>query len=353
MQKPERFLKKQQAIVGISFALLGAILIPSTGVAASAEASSQKSTPPDATKATTPAKAVKPTKPTKPTLENGWEDASSLLFNGARDVFTKADAQPGNEERERSLGLAVTLLNVQPRLQSNLDRARERFEALANGTPKDDLAVAAKYFLARMDAFYEMPPRLENARKLYHELIAEHAGNLYAEYGITQLVLMDLYDDIPTEERARRFSALEELAPRLTTQAGRRGYHINMGNAYLTFGKEGEDFHARAIRHLVAAEAEGITRWQVEAASWIAIGELAQAQGQTDLAKTYYGKFLEKYKRDNRHYTIEQRLKALEAPAVPAAPEDPNSPNAPETPGNAENATATATPEAGTPESSL
>lgn len=243
-------------------------------------------------------------------LEEGWEMAASLLFNDANKVFEKAAPSPELKERERTLGVAVTLLNVQPRLQSNLNRARELFGNLA-ANEEDDIAVDASYFLARMDAFYEAEPRLDEARSLYRSLIERHPGHLLAEYGVSQWVLMDLYDDIPPAKRAERFLDLETIGAQLQTVAGRRSYHLNMGNAYIDFDSETADSRSHAIRHLLAADAEGFTRWQVEAETWIAIGELARSEDRTELAKTYYEKFLAKYQRDNRHHTIRERLETL------------------------------------------
>ena len=242
-------------------------------------------------------------------LEAAWRDAATFLFGEANRAFSDAKGERRVNEHERLLGEALTLLNLQPRTGANLALARERLETLASGSDSDDhaSAVFAKYFLARIYERYSVPPRLDDARNLYRQLVESHAGNSVAEYGAAALVLIDLYENILATEREKRFAKLEELGALLKTPSGRRDYHLNMGNAYIDF----EASRSKAIEHLIAGEAGGITRWQVESATWISIGELARVEGRNDLAVTYYGKFLAKYKRDNRHYTIQKRLEEL------------------------------------------
>ncbi len=244
-------------------------------------------------------------------LNAAWTQAASFLTNESNQEFTRSKGLPGIDERERELGEAVTLLNVQPRTSGNIERARTLFKKLgADASSNDDTSIFARFFLARIDENYDDPPQPEAARKLYRELVEHHAGNPLAEAGAASLVLLDLYENIPTDERARRFDELEKLAPLLKTPSGRRDYQLNMGNAYVDF-PEIAGAQAKALEHLQAADKEGISRWQSEALAWIAIGELARAENRNDLAAEYYGKFLAKYKRDNRHFTIQKALESL------------------------------------------
>lgn len=245
-------------------------------------------------------------KPASETLDHAWQDAATFLANDANKIFRTTKETPLNE-RERALGNAVTLLNIQPRTVGNLEQARKEFEKLAASGEKDTPAIFANYFLARICERYESPAKLDEAKKRYRELLETSAGNAVAEYGASALVMMSLYADITPAEREARFAELEQLKPLLKTPSGRRDYHLSMGNAYIDF----EASPAKAIEHLLAADAETISRWQVESATWVSIGELARIEGRLDLATTYYGKFLAKYKRDNRHYTIQKRLEAL------------------------------------------
>ncbi len=242
-------------------------------------------------------------------LTAAWQDAAERLVNDANQAFAQAQPAPGANALEREMGEAVTLLNVQPRTEGNVARARAMLEKAAREAPAGEVSIFANYFLARVHESYEEPAEPDQARLIYRELIERYSGDSLAENSAARLVLMDLYANIPAHERSRRFVALEKLGAQLKSADGRRDYHLNMGNAYIDF----EGSRASAIAHFLAAEAEGITHREVEAATWIAIGELARAEGRTSLARRYYGKFLAKYPRDNRHYTIQRRLEALPA----------------------------------------
>jgi len=243
------------------------------------------------------------------TLEGAWQAAAAFLFNDANNTFNAARLEP-SQERERELGKAVTLLNVQPRTVENIAKARRIFETLSSGEDHDEPAIFSDYYLARIYERYETPPEPRKARTYYLKLLEKHAGHPVAEFGASAMVLMALYDNITPEERGRRFAGLEALGASLETSSGRRDYHLNMGNAYIDF----EASREKALNHLLAADAETISLWQVESATWISIAELARDEGRDDLAEAYYKRFLSKYRRDNRHYSIERRLGALKNP---------------------------------------
>lgn len=253
-------------------------------------------------------------------LSTAWEDAATFLFNEAHQQFESGKEGQPAEERERQLGEAVTLLNVQPRTRSNIDHAAAIFEQLRSGNPEDTPGVFATYFMARVHQFYDQPAQLGEARELYHELLEKHSGNVVAEAGAASLVLMDLYENVSDSERAKRFEDLEKIGPSLKTRLGRLGYHLNMGNAYIDF----DGLPEKALEHLLAADADGIKSVQVESGTWIMIGELAETEKRPELALKYYDRFLSKYQRDNRHYMIRQRRDRL-AGANSTAPPAPRS----------------------------
>lgn len=249
----------------------------------------------------------------KQTLDAAWEKASSFLFNESFKTFEKVSPENVAEAREREFGLAVTLLNVQPRTQSNRTEAKALLEKLISENSNDETGIIACYLLGRFHEFHESPPRLDDARKMYRQLAEQHVGHVVAEQAVAALVMLELYENVSEAERLKRFEALDMWSGKLQTRLGRRQFHMNMGLAAVTFRMGGE----RAIRHLIAADREGITRWQSEVIVWLAIGELAALEGNKDLALTYYRKFLEKYKRDSRNYMIREKVQALEAGAQP------------------------------------
>lgn len=241
----------------------------------------------------------------------GWQDASAFLFNEANSFFARAGREAGLPPREVALGEAVTLLNVQPRTPGNISRSMEILRKLVAENANDREGLYARYFLARILAFHQSPPDFAAARELYQTLIRQQTNDPLVENGAAALVMMDLYENIPETERTARFERLESLVLLLQTSQGRRACHLALGWACLDFGES----KSRAFAHLQAAEQEGISRWQDESAVWISLAELARAEGRDELAATYYRKFLAKYRRDGRSYTVAQRLAALENPS--------------------------------------
>jgi len=246
-------------------------------------------------------------KPT-PGLDDAWRDAAGFLIDEANRIFAETKASSEDQEIERTLGEALTLLNIQPRTASNLERAEGMLKKMA--AKEGRAGVFARYFLARIYEMYSEPPRTDEARAMYQELLRSGGDDPMAERAASALVLMEIYENVSPGERARRFEALETMAGTLKSPSGLRAYHLNMGNGYLYFPKM-EGSARKAFDHLMAADRIGITRWQVESMTWIAIGQLAERLGEKELAITYYQRFLDRYQRDNRHYSISKALEAL------------------------------------------
>jgi len=244
----------------------------------------------------------------KPGLDDAWHDAAGFLIDEANRIFSEIRTADADQEAERVLGVAVTLLNTQPRTASNLEKAEAKLKELSG--KEGQAAVFARYFLARIYEMYSEPPRTEEARRLYEEMLRDANGNPLAERAASSLVLMNLYENVTPEERAARFEKLETLGASLKTTSALRAYHLNLGNGYIYF-PEVKGSERKALEHLLAADRCGITRWQVESMTWIAIGQLAERLGEKELAITYYQRFLERYQRDNRHYSIAKALEAL------------------------------------------
>lgn len=242
-------------------------------------------------------------------LEKGWEYLDGFRFNEAHKSFTQGNGNSTGAGRERKLGEAVTLLNVQPRTEGNISKAAEMLQELTSTNTLDDVDTFARFFLARILEMHQTPRDFAKARAAYLDLFKLRPGAPVAEFAASKVVLIDLYDNIPPAEFERRLGELEKLEPLFKTSLGRREFHSNIGMACAELS--GPD--RKIIEHLVAADKEGYTQWQTESVVWVLIGATAEKMGDKELAKQYYGKFVAKYKRDNRCYTILEKLKHLEA----------------------------------------
>jgi tetratricopeptide (TPR) repeat protein len=241
-----------------------------------------------------------------------WEQAASYLFNDANRAFREAKDNPAVDERERQFGEAVTLLNIQPRKQENIARARTMLEALAGGQPPDALGNLARFFAARICEVHQDPPDREKAAALYRQVLEARSGNPVVELAAARLVLIEAAAAGNRDERLQRLAGMEPLAALLITPQGRREFHTRLGSAYLAEGDL-----APGIAHLVRADKEGFTWPQAEGNTWLAIAEAARLKGDAPLAAAYYRKFLGKYQRDVRCYTAAQRLKEIQGLGAP------------------------------------
>jgi len=240
-------------------------------------------------------------------LQSAWEFAEVNLFNDSNKVFRELKGQPGVDERERAFGEAVTYLNVQPRTLQNIARSQELLKTLISGD--DRYAPLAGFYLARIDEDYLIPPDPERAKAAYLELLTRRTGNPLVESAAVRLALMAELSAADAEGRREALLATRSLAQNLLTREGRRDFHLNLGLALIKAGGLHE-----GLKELLAADAEGITRPMTERGAWVAIAETARVTAQNELAAKYYRKFLEKYGRDTRSYTLEQRLQEVETP---------------------------------------
>ncbi len=240
-------------------------------------------------------------------LQSAWNLAEANLFNDSNKVFRDLKGQPGIDERERAFGEAVTYLNVQPRTPQNIALAQELLKTLTSG--EDMYPQLAGFYLARIDEDYLTPPEPERAKAAYLELLQRRTGNPLVESGAVRLALMAGLSASDPESLREALLATRPLAQNLLTREGRRDFHLNLGLALLKAG----DLDT-GLEELLAADAEGITRRLSERGAWVAIAEAARVTDKKEIAAKYYRKFLEKYGRDTRTFTVELRLKELEKP---------------------------------------
>lgn len=238
-------------------------------------------------------------------IEQAWEKASTLLTDEAYDDFVQI-RKTGSSPREADFGVALMLLNKQPKSDGNLDRAAGIFDRISE-SGDDDLGMLAGYFRARIEQVHRRTPNPGKAAELFAKLIERHPEHPYAQYAVVKRSLIDIYDDSPLEAKRQRLAALEDVVQKMTHPPAKRDLHLLLADSYVRLFRDDE----RTLRHLLAADAIGFTRAKPRADVWIRIAELARLLGKPDVAATYYRKFLDEFHRDSRHYIIEERLRGL------------------------------------------
>ncbi len=239
--------------------------------------------------------------------KSAWEDLQEWSFTEAARSFEEAGDEPASR-----LGLAVALLNLQPRTADRLARAERELSALADdASVSPDLVATASYLLARIAEVHAFAPDPARAAERYAALLAAHPQHPAAQTGASRLATLRLYrlggDPLDT------LAELEPLARQLTDAGARRDFHLVLGRSYLFFGGERQ----RALEHLQSAMAAGIVAPTVRADVLAQIGELALELNEPSISRRTWGEFVTTFPRDPRVDLIRQRLAALPEEARP------------------------------------
>lgn len=235
---------------------------------------------------------------------SAWDNAALGLLKEAHASFAKQPA----EDREARFGEAVTLINLQPKTDANLDRAAALFTAIAASNAADHLGISSRYFLARIPQVHRVTPDVSAALVIFRELATLDSPHPLAQHAVVQLALIELFEPgIPPDEIRTRFERLSTRGVSLNEPSAIRDFNLVMGDAALRF-KLGD---AIALDHLLAGERAGIARAGTRRDTWIRIAELARRTGRTDIATSYYNLFLENFPRDARRLMVKERLAAL------------------------------------------
>lgn len=233
-----------------------------------------------------------------------WDLAAFGLLKEAHSAFA---AQPA-ADREARFGEAVTLINLQPKTDANLDRAASLFSTISAANPTDDLGISSHYFLARIPQVHRANLDTSAALLIFRELAALDSPHPLAQRAVVQVALIELFEPrVPAGEVRARFDRLASRGATLTEPSALRDFHLVMGDAALRFKFD----DALALDHLLAADRAGIARAGTRRDNWIRIAELARRSGRPAIAATYYHHFLENFPRDARLLLVQEHLAAL------------------------------------------
>ena len=96
--------------------------------------------------------ATSPAAPgTFPWQQQVWQESANLLVDDALDYLPPArSARTAAERRALNYTRGILFLNVQPKLQRNVDEARALLESVRQVDADDELGMSALYYLARI-----------------------------------------------------------------------------------------------------------------------------------------------------------------------------------------------------------
>lgn len=254
------------------------------------------------------ARAILPGAEAPASLADAWQTLANYRPDQALPRFEKLATAGASDVRSARFGLALSLLAQQSALPDRVEKARALLTALA-ADGADDLALGARFFLARLAEFQAEPRDPALAAVEFRRLIADHTGTAWAQAAVPRLALLLLYTAAGPAEPAARLAAAEKLLASARTPRAVTELHLVMADAV---------FHYRlpdslALPHLLAAEREGAMDVPTRGDVLVQVAELSRLGGNAPQAAAFYKKFLAEYPRDSRHYPVRQKLAALGA----------------------------------------
>jgi len=194
-------------------------------------------------------------------LEEAWNLAARIDFQGAYDRFRELEESGAVPEREARLGRAVVLLNLPPRTTAQIDRAEAMLAEIAAADPDDDVGLMARLYHARAPHFHRQETRPEEAFARYEALADDRPEHFVGQYARMQCALIDLTSNDYSAPGAidARAAYWAERAAHVTHPALRRNLDFTLSVELIANGGSLE----RAQRHSVASVENEPTRFDL------------------------------------------------------------------------------------------
>ncbi len=241
--------------------------------------------------------------------ESAWEKTGRFLYHEAVEEFGDLLASGSGRTSDLKFGLALNLINKQPKTQANLARAERLFSEVYSAEGMEGLGIASKYYSGRIKEVHQRQAELAEAEKIYAQIIAANPRHFFAQLAATRYVLIRFYTVESLEERRHRFLELEPLAENLIRPSIRSHFHSLMGDLAARYDVPLE----KSLYHYRESVAAGIQNFRIRRDVLVSIGEIARELGNVPLAVEFYERFLREFPRDRRRILIQERLVALKA----------------------------------------
>ena len=229
-----------------------------------------------------------------------WQLAAQGSFADAQEAMPTAMA--GDDAR---FAQAMLLFNRQPRSDENLVNASRMLSELGRDGATAELRARSRYFQARSESLRD--PDSVEAVRLYEQLWRDYPEESHGQRGLVYLLLTALYASEPRESVVQKTTLFEAQADRLTDPEVRSQFHQVAARGYLHLGGE----EAKALAHLLQADALGVARRESQGDLHVSIGQLAAELGQPVIAREHYTRFLRDFPNDPRAYTVRTLLDEL------------------------------------------
>lgn len=239
---------------------------------------------------------------------DGWQLLSGYLFRDAYEAFT---AIPPGDDRARALGAAASLLNHPPVTPGKVAEAEAALRQLTAEGATDDVALYARYLLART-AHVHRSGEVAEIEGAYRAVMAAAPSHPIAQLAASKLALVLLYQrpELTVPERLAEAAALEPVAAAAQLPEAACAYYRTLAGAAMYYNV----LNPQVLHWLLRADEIGTVDLMAASGLRIQIAEVARALGRRELALTYYKRFFEHVlPTDARYRTAQERMAELEA----------------------------------------
>lgn len=246
-----------------------------------------------------------------------YQKMSLQLFNDAVNSLREFHkTHPAT--RETKFVYASGLINYQPVTNERIQESYEALGALAKENPADDVGVEAKYLQARIEQIHRDTPNIPEALRLYKELLADQPQHPIAQRALARIIMLELYTfDKSDPHNAKKEARADELGQetlKLTDPLAIRMAEMTLCNAYFQFDWD----HAKGMEHAERALNTKFVRQRTEGNFLVMVGTTAEELGQKEKALKYYKEFVAKNQRDVRTFTLQRKIREMEAAGIVA-----------------------------------
>jgi hypothetical protein len=233
-------------------------------------------------------------------------------FPTAHRLLRELERRGEGHSRDYQFCLAAVLLSAPPKTETRVMEARRLFSAVRDADPLDDLGLAARFHLARIEQNHRATPDLEAAQALYSALVADAPAHWFGQFSLVKLAMLDLYAEWPDEPLDARIDAWMERAHNVTDPALRRNLCWMLGDLQVRFGTNLD----RALAIYQEGEAIGYSRHDIRSLMILRIHNLARQLGRTELAREAAQRHLEEFPRSTFTTLLRERLAEAADPAA-------------------------------------
>lgn len=250
----------------------------------------------------------------EPSLAAAMHAAALQDFPTAHRTLLELERRGEGDSRDFRFCLASVLLSAPPKTEARVQEARNLFASIAEANPLDDLGLAARFYLARIEQNHRANPDIAAATALYSALAADAPTHWFGQFALIKLAMIDLYAEWPEEPLDARVAAWMDRAHTVTDPALRRNLCWMLGDIQVRLGGNLE----RALAIYQEGEAIGYSRWDIRSLMILRIHNLARDLGHTALAREAAQRHIDEFPRSTFTTLLRERIAEIDATAVVA-----------------------------------